>query len=401
MSLTPIVLLLMLLHGWVGWRLAPSLAAWSPPAAVLLWIFLAASLVLMPLAFTGRRRRTGGALATGATWAGLIGMGLFSTLFVLTLLRDAMLVAALLATLAAGLAGAGWVSLEPGMIASAVAVPVLALLATAWGFWNARRTASVVRVDVPIAGLPEALHGFSVAQISDIHVGPTIGHGYLQRIVDRVNALGADMVAITGDLVDGQVDELRAHVAPLARLVSTHGSFFVTGNHEYYSGAHAWISELRALGVQVLLNEHRVLHHEGAAENLPDGVALHRDTEMVVVAGVADFSAHHFDASHRSDPHAAIRGAPAGVRLRLLLAHQPRSALAATGAGFDLQLSGHTHGGQFWPWMYFVRYQQPFTAGLRKLGDLWVYTNSGTGYWGPPKRFGVASEITHLRLVPA
>ncbi len=401
MSLTPIVLLLMLLHGWVGWRIAPSLAAWSPLAAVALWSLLAASLVLMPLAFTGRRRRSGGALATLATWAGLIGMGLFSTLFVLTLLRDALLVAALLVALAAGFAGAGWVSLEPWTTASAVAVPVLALLATAWGFWNARRTASVVRVDVPIAGLPEALHGFSVAQISDIHVGPTIRHGYVQRIVDRVNALGADMVAITGDLVDGHVDDLRAHVAPLSRLVSTHGSFFVTGNHEYYSGAHAWIAELRAMGVQVLLNEHRVLHHEGAAETLPDGVALHRDTEMVVVAGVADFSAHHFDASHRSDPHAAIRGAPAGVRLRLLLAHQPRSALAASGAGFDLQLSGHTHGGQFWPWMYFVRYQQPFTAGLRRLGDLWVYTNRGTGYWGPPKRFGVASEITHLRLVPA
>ncbi|MCP5262500.1 MAG: metallophosphoesterase [Rhodoferax sp.] len=401
MSLTPFVLLLMLLHGWVGWRLAPSLALWSPLAASVLWIVLAASLVLMPLAFTGRRRQARGALATSATWAGLIGMGLFSTLFVLTLVRDTVLVAALLVAVAAGLAGAGWISLEPWMGASAVAVPVLALLATAWGFWNARRTATVVRVDVPIAGLPEALHGFSVAQISDIHVGPTIGQRYVQRIVDRVNALGADMVAITGDLVDGQVDDLRGHVAPLARLVSTHGSFFVTGNHEYYSGAHAWIAELRGLGVQVLLNEHRVLHHEGAAETLPDGVALHRDTEMVVVAGVADFSAHHFDASHRSDPHAAIHGAPAGVRLRLLLAHQPRSALAASGAGFDLQLSGHTHGGQFWPWMYFVRYQQPFTAGLRRLGDLWVYTNRGTGYWGPPKRFGVASEITHLRLVPA
>ncbi|MCB1998279.1 MAG: metallophosphoesterase, partial [Rhodoferax sp.] len=206
MSLTPLVLLLMLLHGWVGWRLAPSLALWSPLAASVLWIVLAASLVLMPLAFTGRRRQARGALATSATWAGLIGMGLFSTLFVLTLVRDAVLVAALLVAVAAGLAGAGWISLEPWMGASAVAVPVLALLATAWGFWNARRTATVVRVDVPIAGLPEALHGFSVAQISDIHVGPTIGQRYVQRIVDRVNALGADMVAITGDLVDGQVD---------------------------------------------------------------------------------------------------------------------------------------------------------------------------------------------------
>jgi len=402
MPFTPIVLLLTLLHGWVGWRIAAPMGAWSPLAETLVWVVLAASVVLMPLAFAGRRRRAaGGFVATLVTWAGLISMGLFSTLFVLTLLRDAMLVVALLAALATGLTGAGWYSLDPLLAGSAAVVPGLALLATAWGFWNARRTASVVRIDVPIAGLPEALHGFSVAQISDIHVGPTIRHGYVQRIVERVNALGADMVAITGDLVDGSVDDLRSHVAPLSRLVSTHGSFFVTGNHEYYSGAHAWIAELRSLGVQVLLNEHRVLHHERAADTFPGGIALHRDTEMVVVAGVADFSAHHFDASHRSDPHAAIRGAPAGVRLRLLLAHQPRSALAASGAGFDLQLSGHTHGGQFWPWMHFVRYQQPFTAGLRKLGDLWVYTNRGTGYWGPPKRFGVASEITYLRLVSA
>ena len=119
----------------------------------------------------------------------------------------------------------------------------------------------------------------------------------------------------------------------------------------------------------------------------------------MVVAGVADFSAHHFDETHRSSPTAAMANAPLNAAMRLLLAHQPRSAQAAADAGFDLLLSGHTHGGQFWPWMHFVKYQQPFTAGLNKLKNLWVYTNSGTGYWGPPKRFGVPSEITHLRLV--
>ena len=121
----------------------------------------------------------------------------------------------------------------------------------------------------------------------------------------------------------------------------------------------------------------------------------------MVVAGVADYNAHHFDASHRSDPAAALAGAPPSAGMRLLLAHQPRSAPAAAQAGFDLQLSGHTHGGQFWPWMHLVKFQQPFTAGLNKLHDLWVYTNRGTGYWGPPKRFGVPSEIMHLRLVTA
>jgi predicted MPP superfamily phosphohydrolase len=122
---------------------------------------------------------------------------------------------------------------------------------------------------------------------------------------------------------------------------------------------------------------------------------------MVVVAGVTDFSAHHFDETHRSDPQAAMAGAPAQAVFKLLLAHQPRSAAAAQQAGFDLQLSGHTHGGQFWPWNHFVKFQQPFTAGLHKLQSLWVYTSRGTGYWGPPKRFGAPSEITLLRLVRA
>jgi predicted MPP superfamily phosphohydrolase len=125
------------------------------------------------------------------------------------------------------------------------------------------------------------------------------------------------------------------------------------------------------------------------------------DDAALVVAGVADYSAHHFDEAHRSDPQAALAGAPLNAGMRLLLAHQPRSAAAASAAGFDLQLSGHTHGGQFWPWNLFVRFQQPFTAGLHRLQDLWVYTSRGTGYWGPPKRFGAPSEITHLRLVRA
>ena len=400
MPIVPFLLLSSLLHGWVGWRVAAPLGALFSWAEALTWVVLVASALLMPIGFMARRNQQG-PIAAALTWTGLLLMGLFSTLLVLTLLRDALLVVALAVAAVAGLAGVGWYSLDALQQWSAAGVPLLSVAATILGLWNARRTASVVRVDVPIAGLPEALHGFSVAQISDIHVGPTIRLGYVQRIVERVNALRADMVAITGDLVDGRVDDLHAHVAPLSGLVSTHGTFFVTGNHEYYSGAPAWIGELRRIGIHVLMNEHKVLHHDNAGESLPDGLALARDTEMVVVAGVADYSAHHFIESHRSDPMAAIAGAPVSARIRLLLAHQPRSAAAAAAAGFDLQLSGHTHGGQFWPWMYFVRYQQPFTAGLRKLDNLWVYTNRGTGYWGPPKRFGVASEITHLRLVPA
>ncbi len=391
MALIPLFLVSGLLHAYVGWRIGPALAAFSGVEWAL-WLLLAASAVLVPMGLVGRRFAKP-PTSDVLTWLGLLCMGLISSLFVLTLLRDVLL-------LVADMLQWMWPAALPDVLApenlpvwSAAAVLLLGIGVTALGYWNARRTAGVVRVDVPIAGLPADLHGFTVAQISDIHVGPTIKHGYLQSIVSAVNALGVDLVAITGDLVDGSVKELARHVAPLSGLTSRHGTYFVTGNHEYYSGAHAWIDELRRLGVQVLMNEHVVLNHGDPTTE--------STTAMLVVAGVSDYSAHHFDESHRSDAKAAMDGAPEHAGFRLLLAHQPRSAPGAAQAGFDLQLSGHTHGGQFWPWNHFVRFQQPFTAGLHKLQDLWVYTSRGTGYWGPPKRFGAPSEITHLRLVTA
>jgi len=363
--------LLALLHLYVGWRVAPGLPGTFAPwafAAVLL-----ASAVLIPLAWFGRRARSR-ARADRLSWAGMLALGLSSTLLVLTLLRDVVLLIA-------------WpFDLVPLAEWSAVAAVGGAALFMTVGLFNARRTARVRDVEVPVAGLPLALQGFTIAQISDIHVGPTIKRAYLQAIVDAVNHLQADAVAVTGDLVDGRVQDLAPHVAPLAQLRSRHGTFFVTGNHEYYSGADEWVAELRRLGVQVLMNEHVVLRHGGAS---------------LVLAGVADTTAHFFNPRHRSDPQRAIDGAPADAGVRVLLAHQPRSAQAAAQAGFDVQLSGHTHGGQYWPWNLFVRLQQPYTAGLHRLQQLWVYTSRGTGYWGPPLRFGAPSEITRLRFVTA
>ncbi|WP_394787131.1 metallophosphoesterase [Rhodoferax sp.] len=388
MALAPVFFLSAVLHALLGWRLASDLSLQLPLYGHLFWAWVVVSAVLMPMGMVSLRFARP-PMRAALTWLGLLCMGLFSSLFVLTLLREVAL-------------GLLWLvyqfhafDLSLGAVASlsAMAIPPLALLMSAVGFLNARRTAAVVRVNVPIADLPAALEGFSIAQISDIHVGPTIKKRYLERIVQRVNGLNADLVAITGDLVDGTVKSLGGHVSPLADLRSLHGTFFVTGNHEYYSGAHAWIDKLRSLGLKVLLNEHVVIHH-GTAEG-SSGSA------NVLVAGVADFGAHHFDQSHRSDPQLAMGDKGHLSAFKLLLAHQPRSAPAAEQAGFDLQLSGHTHGGQFWPWGYFVRFQQPFTEGLHKLKNLWVYTNRGTGYWGPPKRLGVPSEITHLRLVRA
>jgi uncharacterized protein len=378
MSLASLVGLSVALHLYVGARIVPALPGSLAPTAFALWLLASAAFV--PLALVARRLFRGRAADRLAT-AGLGFMGLGSSLLVLALLRDAMLLVAGLAVLLTP-----WeVSLDALRTASAGAVPLLALAVTSLGFLNARRTPPVARVDIPVARLPDALHGFTIAQISDIHVGLTIRRRYVRAIVDAVNRLQPDLIAITGDLVDGSVSELGREVAPLGDLAARYGSFFVTGNHEYYSGVEPWLRELRRLGIKVLHNEH---------------VVIERDAARLVLAGVPDYSAGHFDAAHRSDPKAALAGAPADAAVKILLAHQPRSAFAASQAGFDLQLSGHTHGGQFLPWVYFVKLQQPFTAGLHRVGSLRVYVSRGTGYWGPPKRVGAPSEITLVRLVP-
>ncbi|HEY2037555.1 MAG TPA: metallophosphoesterase [Steroidobacteraceae bacterium] len=370
-----IVTLIALLHVYVGVRLLPALPI-ALLGRALGGLALGASFALIVLGARARRTQNNG-FAASLAWVGSLDGGFFSSLAVLTVMRDLFLGPAVFFASRP----------EAAMLesASAIAVPLLAALATVVGFINARRRPRVVNVSVPLPGLPPALEGFTIAQISDVHVGPTIKRDFLRGIVDIVNSLGVDLVAITGDLVDGSVEQLGVHVEPLSRLRARHGVYFVTGNHEYYSGARAWIAELRRLGLHVLLNQHVVLHHGGAA---------------LLLAGVTDYSAERFDPAHRSDPEAALAGAPADLP-RVLLAHQPRTAAAAADAGFDLQLSGHTHGGQFWPWNLFVRLQQPFTAGLHRLGRLWVYTSRGSGYWGPPKRLGVPSEIARIRLVSA
>jgi len=357
------------LHAYIGWRLLPPLALDHTQLALAI-AGLAISTCLVPLGLLARFLIARQTLADRLGGLGGLAMGLFSSVLVLTVLRDL-----------AGLLTNPTAQARP----TALAVLGLATLFTAIGYLNARRIARVVRVDIALAGLPEELSGLTIVQLSDIHVGPTIKRPYVQAIVDRVNALDADLVAITGDVVDGSVEQLRADIAPLAGLRSRHGSYVVSGNHEFYSGVAAWMREFGRIGLQDLDNRHVIINHLG---------------KRLVLAGVSDFSAGAFDASRRSDPDTALAGSPPGLP-RILLAHQPRSARAAEAAGFDLQLSGHTHGGQFWPWNHFVVLQQPFTAGLHRLGRLTVYTSRGTGYWGPPKRFGAPSEIAVLRLIAA
>ena len=236
---------------------------------------------------------------------------------------------------------------------------------------------------------PPALDGFTIAQISDIHVGPDDqARPTSSASSTAVNALDADLVAITGDLVDGSVRRARAARraagAACARATAPSSSPATTSTTR---ARRPGSRELRRLG----------LH--GAAERARGAAARRR--ARWCVAGVTDFSAGHFDRGAAQRPARGARRRAGRRRCALLLAHQPRSAAAAEAAGFDLQLSGHTHGGQFLPWNFFVRLQQPFTAGLHRWRRMWVYTSRGTGYWGPPKRFGAPSEITLLRLVAA
>lgn len=385
-----IVSILLLLHGYVALRIVPALGAW-PVVQVTACGLLALSAVAIPgtLLLLRRRGQVLSAVSRQLKTTGFLMVGFASSLLVFNLLRDGVLVLSHVAAwiVSTALAQSAWPPgwPEAGRLReySALAVPLLALSAASAGWIGARRTAAVRRVDVPIAGLPASLEGFTIVQLSDIHVGNTIGRDYVEAIVERANRLQPDVVAITGDLVDGTVSALGPEVAPLARLKSRFGTFFVTGNHEYYSGVGPWLGEFRRLGFQVLVNQHVVIDHGGA---------------KLVMAGVTDVSGHHFGEAHRSDPAAALRGAPE-ASVKVLLAHQPRSAAAAADAGFDLQLSGHTHGGQFLPWNFFVRFQQPYTAGLARLRSMWVYTSRGTGYWGPPMRLGAPSEITLVRLV--
>jgi uncharacterized protein len=259
------------------------------------------------------------------------------------------------------------------------AVGLFGTLTAAYATRTALAPWKVRTVHVKVKGLAPTMEGTVIVQLTDVHVGPTIGRDFIASMVREVNALSPDVIAITGDLVDGSVSSLGHHVAPLGELRAKHGVFFVTGNHEYYSGVEDWLTELRRLGVRVLANEHVTL----------DGV--------LDLAGVNDWSARRYDASHAADMGKALAGRDTS-RPVVLLAHQPKHMREATERGVSLVLSGHTHGGQIWPWSELVALDQHYLAGLYREGDTQLYVSEGTGYWGPPMRINTSPEITKIVL---
>ncbi|MQA97766.1 MAG: metallophosphoesterase [Streptosporangiales bacterium] len=262
----------------------------------------------------------------------------------------------------------------------AAAAGVAAAGTVGYGTYTALGPLDVRRVPIALPRLDGAFHGFRVAVVSDIHLGSLRGRAHTERIVRTINGLRPDMIAVVGDLVDGSVPELGAAAAPLRDLEAEHGAYFVTGNHEYYSGVGAWVEEIRELGLRPLLNERAEITRGNAAFDL---------------AGVDDLTAEAEGGG--PDYTRALAGRDTG-RAVVLLAHQPVLATESARHGVDLQLSGHTHGGQLWPFHYVVRAAQGTVAGRARIGDTELYVTRGAGFWGPPVRVGAPPEVSLIQL---
>ena len=265
----------------------------------------------------------------------------------------------------------------------ALTAGAVALGTAGTGAYFANSPPVVRRVPVTLAGLDPALDGMRIVTFSDGHLSATYGGRRFERLVELVNEQRPDVVAIVGDLVDGDVSELREEAAPLADLVSEQGVYFVTGNHEYFVDTNAWLRHLPTLGVDVLRNERVAIGRGGATFDL---------------AGVDDRTAASSGLpGHGANLDAALDGRDDSIPV-VLLAHQPVLVEQASAAGVDLQLSGHTHGGQLWPFDYVIRLDQPSVEGLSRHGDTQLYVPSGAGYWGPPMRVGARPEVTVVEL---
>lgn len=347
--------------GYAYLALSLGTGAWSRLALLAPFLFI----WIVPVVYWGRARdREESLLDQVVHQASYLSMALVSFLLVFTLARDLLLFATL-----------GSPAIHDRV--RQAGVPVVlggSLLAVALGALTALRGPRVERVVIRVPDLHPDLEGFRIVQISDLHVGRTIRRRYVEHTVERARQLSPDLVALTGDMVDGPVHRLAPHVAALARLSN---AFFVLGNHDCYSGAEAWMRHFASLGMRVLVNSH-VLVRKGAAR--------------LLVGGVVD------PAYPALRPAISLEGAEPSD-FKLLLAHNPKLAPLGARAGFDLQLSGHTHAGQFFPWTLAVRLvHAPHVAGLSREGKMQVYVSAGTGTWGPPVRFGTSPELTLLTL---
>ncbi len=311
-------------------------------------------------------------------WAGCLTMGVWGTFILLSLPFDLLRLLFGWTSWAQRVSG-GIPFSSPfalGLLILSGAMGGLGLLQVLWG-------PRVREVSIAIENLPASLRGLKIAQITDLHIGPTIRQAYAETIVSRVNATAPDLIFITGDIADAQAVSILHHMAPLGQLKAHLGVFYVTGNHEYYWGAETLIEKMKSFGIIPLLNENRVLQ---------------RGDAKLLVAGVTDPMGAQMIEGHQPDLKKALRSEQE-TSLKILLAHRPDPYLEAEPLGFHLQFSGHTHAGQFFPFNLLIGLAHKYYRGLHRYGRLWLYVNPGTGYWGPANRFGVASEITLAQLI--
>ncbi|HEY3594379.1 MAG TPA: metallophosphoesterase [Polyangiaceae bacterium] len=362
------------IHRYLWGRLVRA-PAWPAPWSKVLTVFIVAMAVVLPLSFLAIRYAPRW-INVPLSWVVYIWMGLVLYLFLSTVFSD-------LGRGVAAIFGALPKDPERRQMLSRVLASVVAgtsALLGVGGMLNVARGFDIRKVRIPLAKLPASASGYVIVQMTDVHIGPTIGFDFLSDVVRQTNALEPDMIVITGDLVDGTVEQLRELVEPLRKLVAKDGVFFVTGNHEYYSGADEWIAHLTSMGIRVLRNERVDIRG------------------WFDLAGVDDASSASILPNHGQDVARAAAGRLPS-RALVLLAHQPKALKHALAADVDLQLSGHVHGGQLIPFNWLARLDQPFIAGLHLVEKTWLYVSTGTGYWGPPMRVGTVAELTRIELV--
>lgn len=322
--------------------------------------------------------------AAYAAWPGYVWLG-----FMLLLLAALVATDVFRLVLVIGRAASARPQLDPAArlrLARALAVTVVAASAVlgTYSIFQGLRDPVVKELRIAVPGLPPTLAGTTIVQLTDLHIGATKSRSFASDIVRRCNALAPDVVVITGDLVEGRFGSGREDTLSLAGLRARLGVFMVTGNHEYYSGLREWLPELQRLGIRVLRNERVVIDADKGG-----GWEL---------AGIEDWNGGSIEPDGGPDVARALAGHDPS-RPVVLLSHQPRAIYSAAQAGVALMLSGHTHGGQIWPFTYLVRLQQPFLEGLHRVGWTQLYVSPGTGYWGPPMRLGTRGEITRITLV--
>ena len=379
------IAMLIIIHGYVGFKLIPAFSL-SSSQNIISWVLLSliAFLPIAPIGFRYMGIET--KLIDKISLFGYTSLGFFVLTFI-TLLFKELIVLIFLGIEKFASNSTDLVSNERrDFLQKSLSVGVISLTlpSSVYGYYEARKGPKIFEQPISFGDkLPDQFNGFTIAQISDLHVGPTIKKGYVDYVVEKISRINPDIIVITGDLIDGSIKHLKNDLAPLSNLSAPHGVYFVTGNHEYYSGVDYCLDHVDKLGFKSLINEHCLISK--------------KDSD-IVLAGVTDYRAHYIKPSHNSDPSLAIGGSPREA-VKILLAHQPNTIFDAHKAGFDLQISGHTHGGQFWPFTFPTKAANAYLAGHHDHLGTQIYVNRGTGYWGPPLRIGVPSEITLFRLI--